>query len=698
MAAGSYDQSFIMLHPLDWDEDEVTRKGNGTPLEAAGPAVLPEVGTFNPRIRIIGMPAPTDPAVEAPFDPDVPWADSHKTARMPKVDLERIKAEELAALKRKKPPLPPRKSQPLDDDDLEVIEADVSSKVTVVPIVPIMGSKISDAEERSVVALAPIEGLTDEAVTMEPETLETETEVVPVPVRVVPFVLEQEPVEEDEDDSHIRNVKTGVVTSLEWDDCEDGTQPMLAPLEEVAPGSLPENIAAVLPPPSSIPRWEDEDDMTMPRRFGDLRQRARELAADHRAKQEGKGLVEPKDTLVDDEPPSAVVDVFGAAVQMSLAKGTPVLEIPNTIEETQCGLGPKLDPQISTLQAEQDAESSKEQMQSDFPAFGIGVSEPPLKSIEISLDDLERACAEEAADDTVADEPSNDGDRQEILPTSTAPTTKPSETPEPSEIPSRMPSVMPVSLEAPKPPMKKRRAPWLTLGAAALASVLGVGALFMMPGDGELTVRLRTADGGPASKAEIFVDGQKHCDTDPCVVTLAEGSKTVKVIVPGGAPEVATVKVKAGAQETLWIDVPTADAPVAKTAPAEVVDAPAKAEQDSQQNSAALPKVTVSLDTKGARVWLKGDGLSKRLRGPWPMELTLDAGDYKLIASRHGFATYEQSFSLSRGDSAPSFDIALERAKRRRVAPTKDAPAAEPPTEPQPTAEQKAAFDPYEDD
>ncbi|MCA9618531.1 MAG: hypothetical protein KC731_05910 [Myxococcales bacterium] len=133
--------------------------------------------------------------------------------------------------------------------------------------------------------------------------------------------------------------------------------------------------------------------------------------------------------------------------------------------------------------------------------------------------------------------------------------------PPPAQRPLRLSSVPPsMPLSEPRPSrVEQRRRQGRLFGALGLALiVVSALGLWLFPRTGALVIRLRTNRGAPAGRAEIFVDGTKHCDTDPCVVRgLPAGDRTVKVILPGNRePQTTTAHVDGGDERTLWIDVP----------------------------------------------------------------------------------------------------------------------------------------------
>lgn len=96
----------------------------------------------------------------------------------------------------------------------------------------------------------------------------------------------------------------------------------------------------------------------------------------------------------------------------------------------------------------------------------------------------------------------------------------------------------------------------VVLGGAALLVVLGLVAFLFFPRAGQLKIDVRSKNGGQVDKAEIFVDGQKRCDTAPCVISdLESGPKIIKVIAPGAAPVSATEIVEGGREKVVMISL-----------------------------------------------------------------------------------------------------------------------------------------------
>ncbi|MDI1433778.1 PEGA domain-containing protein, partial [Polyangium sorediatum] len=153
----------------------------------------------------------------------------------------------------------------------------------------------------------------------------------------------------------------------------------------------------------------------------------------------------------------------------------------------------------------------------------------------------------------------------------------------------------------------------IIFGAVALIAVIGLGVFMLLPKKGSLKIDIQ-AKGGSISKAEIFVDGQKKCDTTPCVVAeLGPGEKTVRVIVSDlGKDEKVTATVEAGKETPVMVTLDTSGA-----APASSSSATANANVTGLKILAATPNT---------KVWV--DGTEK---GVLPVELKdITAGSHKL--------------------------------------------------------------------
>lgn len=206
-------------------------------------------------------------------------------------------------------------------------------------------------------------------------------------------------------------------------------------------------------------------------------------------------------------------------------------------------------------------------------------------------------------------------------------------------------SYPPVSISEPPPTPRAPRAGLAAVLSVALAC-LALMAYVAYPRSGSLQVQLRTASGGPASKAEIFVDGQRRCETDPCIVhDLKPGTKTVKVIVPGGEPpKTAHVDVVAGERRVVWIDVPV--------------------------------RQGVQVASPHADVRLQIDGVD---RGLLPAEITdLSAGSHTLRFEAPGFVTLERAVQVEAGTLVDLGEVELMPDEPAATVPEPEPDRAQP--------------------
>lgn len=128
------------------------------------------------------------------------------------------------------------------------------------------------------------------------------------------------------------------------------------------------------------------------------------------------------------------------------------------------------------------------------------------------------------------------------------------------------------------------------VAAAALFLVSLAAGMVLGPKHGTLRVVLVDERGELVERAEIYVDGVKHCDVSPCVAKeLFPGNKTVQVLARGAAP-VTLSGVVAAAEERTAI-VPLQFVP-------RVVDERSGAESPLRERCAAgAEPVAVVLDT-----------------------------------------------------------------------------------------------------
>lgn len=187
------------------------------------------------------------------------------------------------------------------------------------------------------------------------------------------------------------------------------------------------------------------------------------------------------------------------------------------------------------------------------------------------------------------------------------------------------------------------------LGAAALLVAVGLGIFMLLPKKGQLKIDVRSKSGGVIQKAEIFVDGQKKCDTAPCIVTdLEPGSRTIRVIAADFlAPDQTTETVEAGKEKAVLITVEPLTAPQ----PVASVSATATVAPTASASALAPTKAGLKIASSGQdnlKVYL--DGAEK---GSLPLDLT-DLAPGKHTVKLEGGKYYdklEQTVDLVAGET-----------------------------------------------
>jgi hypothetical protein len=384
-----------------------------------------------------------------------------------------------------------------------------------------------------------------------------------------------------------------------------------------------ENLTAPMPEEPSPLKWED-DEVTMPRRNEELRAQARALAASNEARRLAaeRGRTGPHGTLVD-----------ASLSEDEQAQAKALVGRADTVVDAE-------PPSELTLGCDTEEGSPKTQPSTPPPLMA-----PP--SIEIDLADLNASLPELAS--------LLDADDDEHTPVPRAhrtPSTSPAEVSRATPGESFPPVEVADSTPFTRPSVTPRRGRGgLYAFSAVLALCLGVLAFALYPKTGALAVRLSTAEGNAVAKAEIFVDGKKRCDTDPCILSDIEpGSHVVKVVVPGHeAPVEATVEVKADERARLTIPLP-----------ALMPEEPAPAPKADAEETPSQRGVNVEVVTDGARVVLVQGQKTRVLSGPWPRAIELEPGRYKVVASRHGFEPFVQKITLAEGDALQQVRIELE--------------------------------------
>ncbi len=169
----------------------------------------------------------------------------------------------------------------------------------------------------------------------------------------------------------------------------------------------------------------------------------------------------------------------------------------------------------------------------------------------------------------------------------------------------------------------------IVLGAISLIVVLGLAAFLLIPRKGQLKIDVRSSTGGPIAKAEIYVDGNKKCDTTPCVVPdLEPGAKSIKILAPDFAPLEQTETVTAGQEKVVVIPL------VAGTAV-------------SPPQPAAVTELKIGGDQKGVKVFV--DNVDK---GPLPLSFKdIAPGSHKIRFEGDRYEKMEQTIDIAQGQS-----------------------------------------------
>jgi serine/threonine-protein kinase len=171
------------------------------------------------------------------------------------------------------------------------------------------------------------------------------------------------------------------------------------------------------------------------------------------------------------------------------------------------------------------------------------------------------------------------------------------------------------------------------LGGLALAGVVVGAVVFLMPRTGDLKIDVKTSDGGSVDKAEIFIDGQKKCETTPCVVSgLSTGPKAIKVLVPGADAAESIETVEAGNQKAVLV---TLKSGAVKTGP------------DSVASASGATGFKIASAQRDVKVLV--DGVDK---GSLPIELKdLTPGSHKLkLVAGDRYEPIERTIDVSAGE------------------------------------------------
>ncbi|WP_044986177.1 PEGA domain-containing protein [Sorangium cellulosum] len=180
------------------------------------------------------------------------------------------------------------------------------------------------------------------------------------------------------------------------------------------------------------------------------------------------------------------------------------------------------------------------------------------------------------------------------------------------------------------------------LGGLALVAVLILAVVMLVPKKGALTIDLKAPGGTSVARAEIFIDGQKRCDTVPCVVReLDPGSKVVKILAPDFPPHDAVEVVEGGKEKVVVITLDGAAAARAST------------------NGSTATGVKASGAQPGVKVFI--DGVEK---GTLPLEVSVSPGEHKLrFDGGERYEPVEQTVEVGQGQTKDLGTVALKVLK-----------------------------------
>jgi len=123
--------------------------------------------------------------------------------------------------------------------------------------------------------------------------------------------------------------------------------------------------------------------------------------------------------------------------------------------------------------------------------------------------------------------------------TSVAPTLPRAPLPPPKAVPSYAPPIPPQAVfEPPTVPQASNGGRGLMIGVVVLLLAgAGAAAMFLMPKKGSMVLTVAGPGNKPIDTVEVYVDGAKKCEASPCrVVDLAAGTHLVKVTAAGYQP------------------------------------------------------------------------------------------------------------------------------------------------------------------
>ncbi|EYF03686.1 PEGA domain-containing protein [Chondromyces apiculatus] len=186
----------------------------------------------------------------------------------------------------------------------------------------------------------------------------------------------------------------------------------------------------------------------------------------------------------------------------------------------------------------------------------------------------------------------------------------------------------------------------IVLGGIALLAVAGLVVFQLLPKKGDLKIDVKAPAGVTIAKAEVFIDGQKQCDTVPCVVRgLEAGSKAVKVIAPDLPPQDATGVVEGSKESLVLVDFMSA-VPAVTAKPAPVV-------------VAQVTGVKIPSTQSGVKVFVDGED-----KGTLPQEFALPPGSHKLrFEGGDRYEKREETVEVTQGQLKEVSNVALKVLK-----------------------------------
>ncbi len=186
----------------------------------------------------------------------------------------------------------------------------------------------------------------------------------------------------------------------------------------------------------------------------------------------------------------------------------------------------------------------------------------------------------------------------------------------------------------------------IILGGLALVVVLALAAFMLVPRKGELSIDVKSKSGGSVAKAEVFINGQKKCDTTPCVVKdLDPGRVSIKVLGEF-APAEQTEIVEGGKERAVLV----------------VVDGAAKGPEQPAAGgvSATQAGLKIGGSQEGVKVFV--DGAEK---GSLPIDLKdLSPGTHKIrVEGGERYEKVERSVEIAGGETKDLGTIKLKVVK-----------------------------------